>query len=226
MRETINCLREYATLKEGDQPAYLVRMGSFLTTNTATFPDIPNAGSVITGHAGTLLTKFGLKDTSETAMNAYITERDLVITKVEANYDDIDLVAQGDGVIVAKAGVRGTSASTASIGIPSTPENLKFAYVDEAGELQISRDVDSLALGSVIITFTDPAITVVKSGNTQLTINTGSDNRVEIHVDVSTTIKSIIQRLEEGKKTYSVVSNFNRNGISPVASPRPVTVPS
>ncbi len=223
MKTIVNCLREFAGLKEAEQPIYMYRMGAALTTNTLIFPDIPYAGSVITTHAGTLGGLLALKDSSDTAMSSYLTELATCVQMVEKNYDDIDLVAQGDAEIVAKAGVRGTSVNTTRTGSPSVPENLKYAFADNAGEMLISYDADKLAYGAVIVTYTDEAITVVKSGNTQLKITT-PEGKI-IFVDISTTIKTTIQNLLKKSEIMSVVALFNPNGISPVASPSSVVVP-
>ena len=223
MKETVNCLREYASIQEALQPAYLIRMGSYLTANSTVFPDIAYDGAVITGHAATLLSKFGLKETSEAAMLAYTTERDAVIVKVEKDYDYIDLVAQGDGAIVAKAGVKGTSTNTASIGLPSAMADLKFTISDTPGQIMISHLFDKLAVGSIYITVTDPLFNIAQTGDTQLTIKTPDGKK--ILVDVDTTTKTIIKNVEKKSELFCTAVLFNANGVSPVASPDSVVVP-
>jgi len=222
MREIVNCLREYKGLAEALQPAYLVRMGALLTTNTATFPDITFDGAVISGHAGTLLTKFGLKETSETAMTAYTTERDLVITKVDKDYDYIDLIAQGDAAIVAKAGVRGTSTNTASTGVPLTPSNLKFSPVDAPAQMMVSHDFDKLAFGTLYITSVDIPLVVEATSDTQLTVTTGDGKKILL--DVDTASRTIIKNVAKKTELFTTAVLFNPNGISPMASPTPIVV--
>ncbi len=224
MRETVNCLREYKGLPEGDQPAYLIRMGAALTTNTATFPDIPFAGTVITANAPTLLTKFGLKDTSDAAMLAYTTLRDLMVTKVEANYDDIDLVAQGDGAIVAQGGVRGTSVNTTRIGTPPVASDLKFSISEHANQMIISHAFEKLATGSVYITFIDPSIIVEYAGDTQLKITVGTDRTV-ILIDLDTASKTVIKNVLKKTEIITIAALFNSNGISPLSNPISMVVP-
>jgi len=223
MREIINCKREFSGLAEDKRPAYLIRMGAALTLNAGVFPDIPYAGSVITADALVLLGLLGVKDASDANMTAYNSGLAAIIAKVDENYDDIDLVAQGDALIVAKAGVNGTSGNTTRTGIPGEPENLKFEFAPGAGDIFLTREVDKLAMGSVIVTFTDPDITVVKSANTQLKITT-ADGKF-IFVDVVTVIKALIQSQQKKSEIMSVVANFNPNGLSPIASPTPAVVP-
>ena len=223
MKNSINCKREFATLNEDKRPVYLVRSGKFLTNNAGVFPLIPYTGAVISTHALTLLTLISLRDESEEALKSYDDELALCIKMMDANYDYIDLVAQGDGNIIAQAGVAGSSQNTARTDPPSIAVNLKYIFVDEVGEIQITHDKDKLAHGTLIVTFTDPAITVVKSGNGQLKITT-ADGTV-IFVDIVTSSKANIQNLKQGNLLNSVVTLFNPNGISPVASPASIVVP-
>lgn len=225
MKEVINCLKEFAGLKEAEQPPYLIRIGAFLTLNTLTFPLITYPGTTITTHAMSLLGMLGLKDTSDLAMSNYIAELALCNTMMETDYIDIDAVALGDAAIVAKSGAKGTSANTSRIGIASTPSDLKYVVLDTtgAGEMLITRNIDKLATGGLIVTFTDTKITVVKSGNTQLKITTGDGTT--IFVDVDTASKTFIQNQIKATEINSVVTLFNTNGISNVASPTPVVIP-
>ena len=223
MKSIINCLREFSGMVEDKRPTYMLKSGKLLTKNTAIFPLIPTDGATITTMGGDLLTFLSAKDDSKDDMKIYTDFLAKCDSVMEANYDGIDLVAQGDGDIVLLGCVNGTSTNTASTGNPSTAENLKFVFVDEVGEIKITEDVDKLSYGMFIISFSDPKITVVKSGNTQLKITT-ADGSV-IFADVVTGSKATIQNQIEGNKINSVVANFNPNGISPVASPKPVTIP-
>ncbi len=223
MKTVINCLREFAGLPEGERPAYLLNHGDFITDNAGTFPDIVYDGATVVTAANKLFGYYSSRGKSDAAMTLYTKQEAYCLTIMESNYDTVDLVAQGNGDIVALAGVRGTSVSTARVGIPSTPAGAKFEFVDGAGEMILGRNSDKLAQGSIIVTFTDPKIIVVKSGDTQLKA-TAADGSV-IFIDVVTVIKALIQNQVKGTEIKSVIANFNTNGISPVASPEPIIVP-
>jgi len=223
MKQIVNALKEFSGLPEDKQPTYLAKTGAYLTTNSIIFPDCPNPGASVTVMGGKLLTLLAAKDTSELSKDEYDNYLALCIKAMDANYDYIDLIAQGDGNIVALAGVNGTSTKTGSTGNPLTPENLKYIFVDDAGQIQINQDVDKLAYGRVIVSYTDTKISVVKSGNTQLKI-TNADGST-IFVDIVTANKSKIENQIKGTEINSVVTNFNPNGISPIASPDPVIIP-
>ncbi len=223
MRLIVDALREFSKLAEDKQPTYLAKTGAYLTTNSATFPDCPNPGASVTIMSGKLLTLLAAKDTSELAKDDYDNYLALCIKAMDANYDYIDLIAQGDGNIVALAGVNGTSTKTASTGNPLAPENLKYVFSNDAGQIIISQSSDKLAYGRVIVSYSDTKISVVKSGNTQLKI-TNADGST-IFVDVATSHKTTIENQLKGTEINSVVANFNPNGISPIASPDPVIIP-
>ena len=223
MKTIVNCLREFTLMQEDKRPTYMLKSGKLLTKNTGIFPVIPTDGATITTMGGDLLTFLSAKDDSKDDMKIYTDFLTKCLSTMEANYDGVDLVAQGDGDIVALGCVNGTSTSTTSTGNPSTPENLKYIYVDDAGEIKLGEDADKLSYGMLVISSNDPKVTVVKSGNTQLKI-TAADGSF-IFADVVTGSKVIIQNQKEGDKINSSVVNFNPNGISPVASPKPVTIP-
>jgi len=225
MRENVFAKREFATLAEGLQPAYLIRVGGALTTNAGTFPVITFTGAQVTTHAITLLTLFGLKDNSTDAQDAYDAEKAICLPMMEEIYDGIDFTAQGDAIIVAKGGVNPTSVNTARIGIADAPANLHFESAPGAGDVFLLRDTDKLALGSVIVTFADITVRVIKSANTQLKITVPPNAKdVDVFVDVVTVIKALIQTQVKLTEINAVVANYNTNGLSPVASPQPVVI--
>lgn len=226
MKTYEECLREFEGLKQAEQPGYLVKHGSFLTLNALTFPGIPYPGAIITTHSGTLLSLYGLRDVSQLAMNNYETEVALCVKMMLANYDNVDGVSLGDGTIIAKAGVKATSTNTTRTLAPSTPTGVKYVFVDGAGEMQLSYDSDKLAYGAVILTFTDPFVIVEKTGTMQLKITINNTSApVVIFLDLTTTIKALIEHLTEGTKINSKIALFNPNGFSPLGGPAPVTVP-
>lgn len=223
MKEIITCLREFAGLKESDQPPYLIKIGRACTTNAGTFPLLAYPGPTITTHALNLVTLLGSRKESAADQDLYDTEVKFCVKMMESTYDAVDLVAQGDSLIIAKSGATGTSANTTKIGIAGVPTNLAYEFADGAGEMYLTRDADKLANGSVIVTYTAKGATVVKSGNTQLKI-TAPDGS-EYFVDVVTVINALIQNQVKGSEINSVISNYNTNGISPVASPTSIVVP-
>ena len=223
MKQIVNCLQEFAGLHEDKRPTYMIKSGNLLIANTSTFPLIPNSGNDILKMGNNLLNFLAAKDTSKVAMKQYEDFLADCIAAMEANYIAIDLVALGDGAIVALGCVNGSSVNTSSTGNPSTPENVKYVFVDDVGEIIITQDVDKIAYGRVIISYTNPLTTVVKSGNSQLKVTT-PDGSITF-VDVDTKNSTVIQNQTEGNRINSVVANFNPNGISPVASPKSVIIP-
>ena len=141
---------------------------------------------------------------------------------MDANYDDVDLVSAGDGDIVKLAGVNGTSANTTRTGTPLAPADLKYLFADNNGEIEVDFELDKLSKGAIIVTFVDPAIVVTKTGPLQLTVDMKG---TIINIDLSTTINTIIQNQTEGTKVNSVVGLYNPNGLSPLGSPKPITIP-
>ena len=224
MKKTINCLREYATLTEAEKPTYLVKHGDFITTNASVFPDIPYDGATITSNGMTLFTLSARKDSSDEGRNAYNTQAKLCENMMEENYDYVDLIAKGNKDIVAKAGVKGSSANTSRTKPPSTPSNLRYLYVENKipGEMKMAYKADKLAWGAVIVSFSDENVKVTNNENHQLKIKVGE---VEVLVDISTTVRTVIKKLKQGDELNSVVALFNPNGLSPVASPASITVP-
>jgi len=223
MKKTINCLREYATLTEAEKPTYLVKHGDFITTNASVFPDIPYDGATITSNGMTLFTLSARKDSSDEGRNAYNTQAKLCENMMEENYDYVDLIAKGNKDIVAKAGVKGTSANTTRTKPPSIPSNLRYILQGSvAGEMKMAYKADKLAWGAIIVSFYDENVNVTYNDSHQLKIKVGE---VEVLVDVSTTVRTMIKKLKRGEKLNSVVALFNPNGLSPVESPASIIVP-
>src|SRR5665213_721776 len=129
-KDTLECLKEFEHLKEAEQPGYLVKHGAYATTNATVFPALPFAGTIITTHAGTLNTLYGLRHRSDIDMGKYTDEVKLCVGMMEQNYNNIDDVADGNGTIIAKAGVNSSSTNTTRTAPPSTPANLKYIFVD------------------------------------------------------------------------------------------------
>lgn len=226
MKSLQECLREFEGLVQSEQPSYLIRHGAYLTTNTLRFPDIPFSGATMTTHGGTLNGLYGLRERSENDMKSYTDEVALCVKMMLANYGNVDDVAKGDGTIIALAGVKATSTNTTRTEAPSTPANIKYAFVDNAGEIQITCNVDKLAWGSVIVTFTDPTVIVEKTGTLQLKVTTGLPGaEIIVLIDLSTTARNIIQHLKAGLKITSKMALFNPNGFSPLGGPPPIIVP-
>jgi hypothetical protein len=223
MKDYIVCKREFTTLTEDKRPTYLTKVGKKVTINAAKFVGIVPAGTVITAKGVTLLTLLGAREDSVADQDAYDLELAADKAMMEKVYDFVDLTSAGDADIIALAGITGTSSNTTSVGVPNTPVGLVYVFAKGVGEMFLARDVDKLAKGSLTVTFTDPKITVVKSGSTQLMITCADGNF--IYLDVETIINLLIENQEEGTKIMSVMSLFNSNGLSPVASPTPVTVP-
>ena len=223
MKEMINCLQEFEGLKEAERSPYLYTHGDAITDNALVFPLIPHNGVAVLASSVQLGKDFALRHKSDANMNTYETTLADCIKMMNENYDYIDLVAQGDGSIVAKAGVRGTSVNTSRTSPPFKPANAHFEFATNAGEIHICRDVDKLSTVSVTISYVNSKISVVKSGNNQIKITTVDGD--SIFVDLATTIKSTIQNQKEGTKLITALGLFNPNGLSPLASPESVVVP-
>jgi hypothetical protein len=193
MKTEIFCLREFDGLLEVEQAGYLIFCGDQLTINTAIFPDLTYNGTAVTGHAMTLFGFYSRRNKSELAMKNYTDELDVCKKIMDVVYNEVEVVANGNGAIVAKAGVNGTSTNTARLKRPSIASHLKYLYAELAGEMLISYKADKLAHGAVIVTFADPRVTVKVSATHQLTITIDD---VEVLVDISTTIKTTIKNLK------------------------------
>ena len=219
--------REFEHLKETERPVYLGKHGAYATTNAGTFPDLPNSGTIMSAGAVSLSLLLSLKDRSETDMGNYNTKLALLIGMMEENYGNIADVADGNGAIIAKAGINSTSDNTTSIGAPGNAENVKYLIVDGSGEMMIVYNADKLAMGAVILTYTDETVVITKTGPMQLKITCGPiSSQIVIFVDLTTTIRTLIQHLTPGSKITSALGLFNRNGLSPVfVSPTPIIVP-
>lgn len=203
MKSVVFCLKEFAKLNEEKQPVYLVKCGKYLTKNALTFPAITYDGTVVYNHGLNLLKCLGVKDTSDLDFQAYKLKLSDCETMMNILYNEIDGVAKGDAEIVAKAGVNGTSVNTARVGVPTIPKGLQYSFTEEVGELKLGYERDLLAHGAVIITFIDPLVEVKISGKHQILVTVG---KVEVLIDVSTTINTVIQNLKVGKKTQSKVA--------------------
>ena len=172
-----------------------------------------------------MLTLFGNKDNSTDDQDAYDAEKAICLSMMEEIYNGIDLTAAGDALIVAKGGVNGTSVNTARIGLADAPANLHFESAPGAGDVFLLRDSDKLALGSVIVSYVDTNIKIVKSAPTQLKITVPANSKdADIYVDIVTVIKALIQSQVKMTEVYAVAANYNTNGLSPVASPQPVVI--
>ena len=223
MKEQIFCKKEFAGLAEALRPPYLIKVGKAITKNAGTFAGIPTDGPTITTMATDLLIALGSREDSEDEQDKYDELLAKDITAIDGVYDFIDLTAAGDGSIVAQAGVNGSSTSTARIGIASTPVALTFEFEKGAGDMGLSRNVDKLGMGTLAVTYTNPATKVIKSSDKQLKITTAAGD--DIFIDIETTSKMVIKNLIKATEIMSVVTIFNTNGISPVASPAPIVVP-
>jgi hypothetical protein len=219
--------REFVNLKEAEQPIYLGKHGAYSTTNIGVYPAMPNTGTVMSGHAVTLSNLLSLKDRSETDKANYDTELAICVSEMEENYNYINDIADGEGAKIALAGINSTSINTTSIGAPGNAENVKYVIVDSSGEMQIVFNTDKLAMGAIIMTYTDSSVVITKTGPLQYKVTSGPPAaRVDVLIDLTTTIRTLIQNLTPGSKITSEVGLFNRNGLSPVlVSPTPIIVP-
>ena len=217
MKTQIFCLQEFRTLKEGEQPSYFTRVGGFLTVNAGTFPALPYPGSEISNDGLTMTTLLGNKDISKDDMDNYINFISDSSVKMDKIYDYVDLVAQGDGAIVAKAGITGSSTSTSRTGPPSTPENVKYVSVDDVGEIAVTRLADKLSHASIMFTFTNPDTVIVKSGPMQIKVTIAGGK--PFYIDLATTIKTTVKNQVKGETITTVAALFNPNGLSPLAAP-------
>jgi hypothetical protein len=222
MKEIVTCLREFDGLAEVDQPAYLARMGTGLTAHAGDFPAIVYPGTMCTTHAGTLFLLYSAKDSSVDDMKAYKLELTECKKMVNTNYDGIDNVALGDGDIVAKGGVRGTSQNTGRTAPPSEASNVTFKYSGYAGEILIGWDVDVLASAGIIFSVIDPSIVFEKTGPMQMKITAGDKI---IYVDFTTGSKATITNQKKLTEIISTIALFNPNGISPLAVTPPTVIP-
>lgn len=223
MKEIVNCLREFGGLAESEQPSYMLNHGNYITTNAGVFPDLTYDGAAILAEAGKLFLFYSSRKKSELDKKTYEDQQTLCNTMMDSNYDGVDFRAQGDGDIVALAGIKGTSQSTAKTAAPGKAKNPNLKFVDNVGDILLSRDTDKLALFSVTVSCTDVNTKITKSGEMQLKI-VGADGKI-VYVDLSTRLNTLISNQIEGTKIYSAIGLLNPNGMSPLAFPETVIIP-
>jgi len=222
MKTVVSCVREFDGLAEGDQPSYMGRMGPILKTNSGDFPEVLYPGTVITTHAGTLFNLFNAKDTSDDAMKAYHIEKALCSKMVNADYDGIDAVALGDGDIVAKGGVNGTSTNTTRVAPPGAGTEVKYKFSANTGQIGLGFKRDVAARGALVFTTDDKTVTIEASGDMQIKITVGT---IVIFMDLTTGSDVLIQHLKKGMEITSTLALFNANGLSPLVTPPSVVIP-
>ncbi|MEI6816934.1 MAG: hypothetical protein WCL14_10020 [Bacteroidota bacterium] len=222
MKDKIVCLREFDGLPISEQSGYLVRHGYGLTLNAARFPEIPYDGATITAHGETLNKAYGLRNIGEAQMDAYAAERTLTAGMMDENYAYIDAVSGGNGEIVAEGGVHGSSSNTTRTPKPSRPMGTRYVFVDGAGEMRIEWDLDKLSWIGIVLTFTDVETKVEVSGPKQIRVTNGA---FVYYMDFVSGSKTVIRNLSRGMRITSKVALFNPNGLSPISTVEPITVP-
>ncbi len=96
MKDHLYVKREFASLLDSEQSAYVVRSGNFLITNTATFPGIPNAGTPLKADGLLLADYYSMRDVGDDEMALYKAKQASIILKMEQNYNYIDEIANGE----------------------------------------------------------------------------------------------------------------------------------
>ncbi len=215
-------LREFDYLKEHEQPAYLIKHGNFLVTNSATFPAIPYSGIIMKADGVNLNNLLAMKDVGEVELAAYSAHLELCKGKMLSNYNDIDLVSNGSSTIIALAGVNSYGGAYARTGVPGAFGDIQYVVSNIANQIKIEWIADDLAYGSIMITATDPTLTVVRTGPLQLKINVKD---IIIMVDLTTKANVVIENLVGGTVVKSSGVSFNPNGMNPLVNMKPIVVP-
>jgi hypothetical protein len=216
------CLREFPTLLEHEKPIYMINSGNKLITNTATFPGIPNSGTVIRGYGVTLTSLLAARNDSDAAEAAYQAHLLICLAAMEANYNDIDLVAAGSDTIIALAGVAATSDSTARTGVPGVFVDLKYSMTNFGGKIKVEWFFDNLSQGALVITSSDMTATLEQTGPLQLKLTVGTSI---FYIDIATKSSAIVEHLIGNSMVRSRAVKFNPNGMCPMVTMNPVSVP-
>jgi hypothetical protein len=222
MKSLLECLRELNGMEEAKQIPYLLGHGAAIITNTLVFPNIPNSGATMNTATMLLLTKLSVKGTASGGQLAYDTQKGIVEGMMEANYDYVDLIAQGSEIIINKAGIKATSSNTTRTAAPPKAEGVAYIMSEYPGEIGLKFNAEKLALAGIIISSINEGIVVTLSATNQIKIAMAS---FEIYIDVVTGHKTIIKNQTGGTSINSTVALFNPNGFSPLASPPSKFIP-
>ncbi len=215
-------LREFDGLSEFERPTYMNNHGTKLIANTLTFPEIPNTGPVIKAAALTLYGLLSLKNDGPVAEKAYQDHLAICKTKMENNYNDVDLVADGNAGTIALAGLKASSDNTARVGVPSNFVDLKYTMTNFGDKIKIEWGFDDLSYGTLTMTSTDMTATLEQSGPAQLKLTVGTS---VFFIDVTTKSSVIVEHLTGGSLVRSRAVKFNTNGMNPMVTMNAVVVP-
>ncbi len=218
MSDYYKAKRDFEYLAQSEQPAYLVRHSTSITTNAGTFPLIPFNGGAVNTMALSLLTKYSLRHASDLGMANYEAQLALCVSAMLENYDYVDLTAEGSDIIIEKAGVDSYAGSSTRTAPPSAPRNVVFSSKGVQGEIVMKMDFDDLSYGAIAVHTTDPTVGVFRSADMQLKVVAGD---AIIFIDLMTARQTTIKNQIKGTTIIPTVALFNPNGLSPIVKPEP-----
>ena len=210
-------------MPESDKSAYVVKHGNFVIINAGSFTGIPNSGVIMKAQGTMLGDKFSMKDVGDDEMAAFKLLEQTIGLQMEENYNFVDETANGDSLIIGKAGLNSSSDNTTRVGIPLDFSNLKYSFTRFPNQIKVEWKADESAYGSVTFTTTEADISLVQSGISQLKLTMKG---IDIFIDLTTKSSVVIDHLAGGSTVKTRAVSFNTNGMNPLAVMQGIVVPS
>jgi len=206
-------------MKQHERPAYMLKHGKAVIKNAVRFVGIPYDGAVINSNAYILLDILSAKRKGKKTDMDYTDQLNLCIEMIYANYDFIDFVSGGDEKINALSGMNSRKNSK-----PRTQRPKKDAAANWIPDLYPNRLVlgtsrDETSRVTAVISSSDEGFKVERLENKQIKISLGDKSCL---LDLSTSIKMILQNQKGGKITDAYLTKFNANGLSPTRKLPPI----
>ena len=215
--------KEFDSMSEEKQIAYLAKVGAFMTANAGVFASVTHNGVAISAAGVSLGTKHGARGLTAGGQGIYETQLDACKVIMDLTYDEVDTISAGSKEVIEQACMNATSDNTASIGKPLRGVGTVYAFTGTPHELKIKWNGEKLSIGGIVITTTSDTVVVEVSGDSQLKITVGE---VIIFVDITTKHFTVIKNLLGASLVHSFLALFNSNGVSPLVTVAPHIVPN
>jgi len=157
---------------------------------------------------------YSVRDVSEENMATYKAKQAAIAVNMEKDYNYVDEVANGDKVIIAKAGMNYSSENTSRMGVPADFSNLKYSLSTTPNQIKIEWKVDDKAYGTLIFTSSELDVLLEQTGPFQLKLTIGT---VVIFIDIATKATVEVKNLTGGTDVKSRAVKFNTNGMNLLA---------
>jgi len=220
-KKKIYCLREFEYLVQSEQPSYLARHGSELTTNAGSFATVPHNGAAISAKAIELLTAFAMKSKSKKGKRDYDKLILVCIEMITANYLTIDVLALANKNVIGLAGLKSTDKPFVRTTKPDMVKNLEYIFSKQAGEMDVKYKFDKLAYSALFFTTTNPQVKITLADDFQVRIALGD---TIVDVNITSKVKTTLKKQTKATIIKTVGTLFNPNGLSPLSGPIEIVV--